>query len=183
MRKNTKKATLFITQGAVIAALYVALTWCLYEFSYGLYFIEFRLSEVLTVLPFFTSAAIPGLVIGCFIANIVSPMGIYDMAFGTLATLLSSVCTWYIGRLVHKGWKYMAPLPPVVFNTFIIGAMLAILYPGDTGGTFWSLYLINGAGIFIGEIIICFGLGIPLIFLLKKHERVIFKNELHHKNI
>ena len=95
---------------AVISALYATLTLAVYPISYGP--IQFRISEALTILPLFFAEAIPGLAIGCFIANI--PMGIWDMVIGTTATLLASIATRYLKKI------YLGVIPPVVFNAFLI---------------------------------------------------------------
>ena len=112
-----------LTQGALIAALYVLLTWLAHQFGLDSGAIQIRLSEALTILPCFTPAAIPGLAIGCLIANVLGGCTIFDIVFGTLATLLAAVCT---RRLRHR--LVLASAMPVIFNGVIIGAVVHYAY-------------------------------------------------------
>ncbi|MBQ8162345.1 MAG: QueT transporter family protein [Clostridia bacterium] len=117
---NTRSLTL----GAMIAALYAALTLMLPVLSYGAGTgWECRISEALTILPLLFPEAIPGLTLGCLISNLLSPVGVPDIVFGTLATLLASVVTW---QLREK--PLLAILSPVVFNGLIVGTMLSVMY-------------------------------------------------------
>ena len=106
---------------AMIAALYAALTLLLAPISYGA--IQCRISEAMTLLPILLPQAIPGLVIGCLVANLLSPVAIWDVIFGTLATLIAALGTY---RLRKK--PLLAALCPVVANGVIVGAMLAVFY-------------------------------------------------------
>ncbi|MDN5317492.1 MAG: hypothetical protein PWR08_1617, partial [Thermoanaerobacterium sp.] len=115
MNKKTKK----IVYGALIAALYAVMTIALAPISYGQ--IQVRVAEALTVLPFFSSYSILGLFVGCIIANMVGGNGIFDVVFGSLATLISAVITYYIGKSNLRYKRYLAPLPPVIINAVIIG--------------------------------------------------------------
>lgn len=150
------KKTRFLVHAAVIAALYAVLTLIFAPFSYGL--MQVRVSEALCILPLFTPAAVPGLFAGCVLANLLGGMGIYDVIFGSLATLLAASCTW----LLRKKSRYLAPLPSVLFNALIVGAMLAFLF--DVGESFAVCALYVGAG----QAIACCGLGIPLSFALDR---------------
>ena len=107
------KKAVFITQGAVIAAIYVVLVIVFDYWSFGP--IQFRVAEALTILPYFTPAAIPGLFIGCLIANILGGAVIWDIVFGSIATLIGAVGTY----LLRKN-KWLAPLPPIIANTIIV---------------------------------------------------------------
>lgn len=141
---------------AIIAALYAGLTLGFQAISYGA--IQFRVSEAMTLLPVLFPEAIPGLTVGCLISNLFNPMGatIYDIVFGTLATLMAAVLTW---RMRTKLW--LRALPPVLCNTVIIGLVLTYAYGIDI---LWMNMLTVG----LGEAAVCYALGIPLIKLLQK---------------
>ena len=113
MPKQSKKASVYITQAAVIAALYAALTYLASVFGIAYGNVQFRFSEALTVLALFTPAAIPGLTIGCFIGNLGSPFGIMDVILGTLATFLAAYFTYVTRKAGGKFGYLLAP----VFST------------------------------------------------------------------
>jgi uncharacterized membrane protein len=142
----------FLTQGAIIAAIYVVLTIALAPISYGA--LQVRVSEALTILPYFTPAAIPGLFIGCIIANFNSPLGIIDIIFGSLASLIAAIIT---SRIKDKRF---APLPSIIVNAIIIPFVLKY--------TLGLPYFVNVIWIAIGQTIACYGLGYPLLILLEK---------------
>lgn len=155
-----------LTEGAMIAAVYAVLTLVFWQFS-SLQ-IQVRLSESLCVLPLFTSAAVPGLTIGCFLVNIL--MGnIWDAIFGTLATFLSSATAYYIGKKGTRPW--LAPLPSVVFNALILPFVLYFGYGltafGDANGM-WLVLGLNALSIAIGQCIACYGVGMPLYYLIRR---------------
>ncbi len=155
MIKNKKIA--FITRAGVIAALYAALTILLHPISFGA--VQLRVSETLTVLPFFFLEAVPGLFIGCIVSNLFSPnIVILDVVFGSLATLLAAVCT----RLTRIKW--LAPLPPVIFNALIVGAV--ITFSTTNQDSFAAAFAGNAVSVGIGEFIVCYGLGLPLMFAI-----------------
>ena len=106
---------------AMIAALYAALTLLLAPISYGA--IQCRISEAMTLLPILLPQAIPGLVIGCLVANLLSPVAIWDVIFGTLATLIAALGTYWLRKK-----PLLAALCPVVANGIIVGVMLAVFY-------------------------------------------------------
>lgn len=162
MKRNNK--ALFITQAAVIAALYVVLTYFASALGLSNGAIQIRFSEALTILPFFTPAAIPGLFIGCILANMLSGAVVWDIVFGSLATLIGAVFTY----LLRKKSKWLAPLPPIVSNTVIIPFVLTYAYGVPDGLPF--LMLTVG----IGEVISCGVLGIILLKCLEKHRNHIF---------
>jgi uncharacterized membrane protein len=146
---NTRNVTI----AAMIAAVYVALTYATYEISFlGT---QFRISEALTVLPFFIPAAVPGLFVGCLIANVVSPLGPLDMIFGPLATLLAAILSMKCRKL------WMVPLPPIAVNAAVIGA---ILYYYIGGAPFW----VFAASVGLGQAGVLFLLGTPLMLWLHK---------------
>lgn len=136
----------------VIAAVYVVLTIVFAPISYG--FIQFRVSEVMTVLPFLTPLAIPGLFIGAFFANWWSLLGIIDVVFGSLASLLAAYLTHKMPN------KWLAPLPPVVVNAVIIGTIWGLAAPEEVG--LWPAMAYVG----LGQLVVCYGLGLPVLHLL-----------------
>ncbi len=154
--------TKFLTETAIIGAIYVALTLLLSPISFGP--LQVRVSEALTILPALTPAAIPGLFIGCAVANIIGPYGIYDVIFGSIATLAASFLTYLIRKK-----NFLVPLPPVIINAVVIGAMLHFIY-----GVPNLLMCICWVG--LGQTISCYGIGYPLLKILKKNEhRYIFE--------
>ncbi len=152
-----------LTYAAIIAALYVVLSYLSHLFGLSNGAVQVRISEVLTVLPFFTSAAIPGLGIGCLITNLVTGCAPWDVVFGTLATVLGAVGTY----LLRKGTPWLAPIPPIAANVAIVPFVLALVY-GD--GTPIPLLALS---IFIGEFIACGVLGMTLYYAIKRSD--IFK--------
>ncbi|MBW6464514.1 MAG: QueT transporter family protein [Dethiobacteria bacterium] len=140
----------------MIGALYALLTIILAPISYGM--IQIRVAEMLMVLPFFTPAAVPGLFVGCLIANIFGGLGILDIVFGSLATLISA---YLVTRIKNK---YLVPLPPVLINAVIIGIVLHLVLG-------FPLYL-TVAWVGFGQMIACYGLGLPLLLLLEKRRNI-----------
>lgn len=154
------KKTSFLTKSAVIAAIYVVLTLlsALFGLSGGI--IQLRLSEALTVLPIFTEAAVPGLFIGCFISNAITGSALWDTVFGSIATLLGAIGTYYL----RKKNMFTALLPPVISNMLIIPFILRYVYGAEGSLPFFVLT------VGIGEIICCEALGYFLGKSLKKHK-------------
>lgn len=148
----------FWVQAAVIAAVYAVLTMVLAPISYGL--MQVRVSEALTVLPFFTPAAIPGLFVGCLIANTLTG-NIIDIIFGSLASLAAAFFSYKLKKI-----PLLVPLPPVVLNAVIIGAVLYYAY--GVGAPLWSCMLWVGAG----QLLACYVLGYPLLKYLTKRESI-----------
>lgn len=167
---KTKNRINFIVTGALIAAAYAGLTFLSNIFSLAYGPVQFRVSEVLTLLPIFTPAAIPGVTVGCFIANIAS-FNAVDMIFGTAATLIAALLTYALRNITFKGLPLLAMLPPVIVNAVVIGLELAFFYlPG--GYSFWG-FVISGVQVGAGELAVCYALGIPFYLIVKKHN--IFK--------
>jgi uncharacterized membrane protein len=164
------KKILFMTQAGAVAALYALLTYisAVFNLAYGPF--QFRISEVMTVLPAFTSAAIPGLTIGCLIANIGSSLGIIDMIFGTAATLFAAIATWMLRKITISDVPVLASLPPIIFNSLFVGLEIACI--SNTGFSFqnitWTAFLSAAFSVGIGELVICYGLGLPMMIALKK---------------
>ena len=164
------KSAYWITRVALIAALYATLTYlaALANLAYGE--VQFRFSEALCVLAAFTPAAIPGLTLGCFLANVFSSMGWIDMVFGTFATLLAALATWFLRR-----WKWLVPLPAVLFNALIIGAEIGVYSFLDgsaaepfSWGAFWPVFGLFALWVGAGQLAVCYGLGMPLYFAIDK---------------
>ena len=163
-----KRNALFITQAAVIAALYTVLTLTIAAFGLANGAIQFRISEALTILPVFTPAAIPGLFIGCVLSNLLSGCVLWDVIFGSLATLIGAVGTYFIGRKVSK---WLGPVPPIAANMLIIPFILAYAYGAEDSIPF--LMLTVGAG----EVISCGIFGLILMKALEPiHKRVFAEN-------
>lgn len=163
---NGKKSINYIVTAALIAAAYVGLTFLSNVFSLAYGPIQFRLSEVLTLLPIFTPAAIPGVTIGCFIANIAS-FNAVDMIFGTLATLIAAILTYFLRNIKFKDIPFLAMLPPVIINAVIIGLEIAFFFLPE-GYSFWG-FVISGIEVGLGELAVCVVLGTPFYLLIKKH--------------
>ena len=128
-----KNKTVYITQGALIASLYVILTLISSFFGLANGVIQVRLSEALTILPIFVSSAIPGLFIGCIISNIITNCAIYDVIFGGFATLIGACGTHIIWKLCVKKYnrklsKILASIPPIISNTLIVPWILSRVY-------------------------------------------------------
>ncbi len=160
-----KQKTMFLVQGAVIAALYAALTYVagLVGLAYGN--VQFRFSEALTVLAVFTPAAIPGLTIGCFLGNLGSPFGMVDIVCGTAATLLAAACSYMTRNIRVKNLPLLSLFFPVLFNALIVGAEIAMFLPE---GFTVTGYLINALWVGLGELVVCYAGGIPLFFAAEK---------------
>jgi len=144
------------TRAAMIGAIYALLTILFAPISYGM--IQVRISEMLMILPYFTPAAIPGLFVGCFIANMFGGMGILDIIFGSLATLISA---YLVSKIKNR---YLVPMPPVIINALIVGYVLHIVL----GVPFYLTALWVG----LGQLIACYGLGFPLLLLLERNRHI-----------
>lgn len=167
------KKVLFIVHAAVIAALYVVLTFVANAFGLANYAVQVRFSEALTILPFFTPAAIPGLTIGCLLSNILIGCALPDIILGTIASLLGAVGTYLLSTPVRNRnanqskIKWLAPIPPIVANTVIVPFVLLYAYGIRP---LWLSFLTVGAG----EIISCGILGMILLNVLNKYKNQIF---------
>ena len=157
------KGTQFLTEAAVIGAIYVVLTLLFAPLSYGE--IQIRFSEALTILPFFTPAAIPGLFIGCLIANMLGGGIMLDVIAGSLTTLVAAYLTW----MLRSKSKYLASVPPVVLNALVIPWVLKYGY----GEPLPIPFLMGTVG--IGEILTASIMGTVLLCVLDRYKNVIFK--------
>lgn len=152
-----RKAILNVCYGAVIAALYVVLTWISAIFKLDSGIVQFRISEALCILGVFTSAAIPGMTVGCLLSNLIFSGNAYDMLFGSLATLIGM-----LGVYLFRKLPYLAPIPYVLSNAIIVPFVLQYAY--GVPDAFWFLMLTVGAG----EIVCALGGGIALYLALKR---------------
>ena len=157
MRTSTKSLVL----SAAVAALYAVLSYLsgIFGLAYGP--IQIRLSEALCVLPFLFPSTAGGLFIGCLISNLLSPYGVVDIICGSAATLIAACLSAKMPN------RKLAPLPPVLANGIIIGAMLSWYEIGFTSG-FGKLFLINAAWVALGEAVTCYVLGGLLLHTLPK---------------
>ena len=155
----------------MIAAIYVVLTYITNAFGLASGTIQVRISEALTVLPYFTPAAIPALAIGCFISNLVTGCAVMDIIFGSVATLLGACGTYLL-----KNHKFALTLPPVIANSIIVPFILVYVY-GVPDVIFKGVnvtILFNMATVCVGEIISCCILGTVLLQALGKYKHQIF---------
>ncbi len=175
--RNTK--VLFITQAAAIAALYVVLTLLANALGLANQAIQVRFSEALTILPYFTPAAIPGLFIGCILSNTLTGCMFLDTVFGSLATLIGAILTYLIAHGIKTpsdpGYypannitRWFVAIPPIVANIIVVPQVLMRVY--EAPGTLTYFTLTVGAG----EVISCFILGMILLLALEPRKNAIF---------
>ena len=157
------KNTLYLAQAAMIAAIYVALTYVFAPISFRE--IQVRIAEALTILPVFTPAAIPGLFVGCIIGNVVGGAALPDVIFGSLATLIGAFFT----RKLRKAHPFLAPVPPILSNTLIIPFVLRYAYAIDLPIPFLMLTIL------VGEVLSCGVLGMLLYYALRGSKDAIFR--------
>lgn len=159
-----KRKNSFLTYAAMIAALYVLLTALSGLFGLDKGAVQFRISEMLTILPYFTPAAIPGLFVGCLLSNILNGCLPWDVVFGSLATLLGAIGTYLLRK-----WKWIAPIPPIVANALIVPPVIIAVYGTELP------YILVLLGVLVGEVVCCGILGYALFGILKKYEKHLFK--------
>ena len=151
-----------LAQAGLIAALYVVLTVAFAPFSFKE--IQVRLAEMLTIMPFFTLAGIPGVTIGCLLGNILSGAALPDIIFGTMATLIGAVFTYYLGRRYESAGQSLSPvpttklisgtIPPIVSNALIIPFVIKYAYGSPM--PIWLMIITVG----VGEVVSCGILGV-----------------------
>lgn len=163
MKINTKN----LITAAIIGALYAVLTMVLAPISYGA--LQFRVSEVLCILPFFMPFTAWGLFVGCIVANLMSTAGVLDVVFGSLATLITCLCIAWCGK---KGntlkARLLACLMPVVWNGLIVGATLTIALVGLNPLTHFGAFLVFAGEVALGELGVMYLIGLPLMTYLPK---------------
>lgn len=155
---NSKFTTQQIAIAGVVAALYAVLSYFASIFGVAYGPVQFRFSESLCVLPFLFPATAPGLFIGCLASNLLSPYGALDIVFGSLATLLAAVLTMKCPN------KWLAPLPPVICNAVIVGAVITIQQVPMN--LFWGTFAYNAFTVGLGEAVVCYVLGGVLLTVL-----------------
>ena len=141
----------------LIAALYVVFTLPFGQIAFGP--IQFRIAEILTLLPFFTPWAIPGCTIGCLLANLLFSTPL-DAIIGPAATLIAAICTWKTNHML------LAPVYPIVVNGLMIGTMLTWL---ELGRISWLPWLITMGQVAACEFVICFAIGIPFMCMIQRY--------------
>lgn len=166
MERKEKKTVYLLSYGAAIAAVYTVLTLVFAPVSFGP--VQFRISELLCILPFFTPAAVPGLFVGCLLSNILCGAAGLDIVFGSLATLIGAVGSLYLGKIN----KWLVCLPPILSNTIIIPWVLRFAY-GST-----DLIPVAMATVGIGEILAIGVLGNLLLVTLERYRHLIFNRNL-----
>ena len=153
MKRNVRRTTTStrqLTRGALIAALYVGLTYVATIFGLSSGAIQFRISEALLILPIFMPEAIPGLFIGCILANIVSGCVLWDIVFCSLATLIGAIGAYMLRKIPIK-FKWVATLPNMIANMVIVPFVLMYAYGVEDG--FFALALSVGIGEFVCGVI------------------------------
>lgn len=160
-----------LVAAALIAAMYAVLTFVVAQFAYGA--VQLRVSEALTILPMYTPVAVPGLTVGCLLANVIGlSLGktvVWDLLFGTAASLIAAVMTYSLGKSKSRRVRYiLGPFPAVLVNAVIVGMEITFFFSegGATAAIFWA----NFASVFLGQAIICYGFGVPLMLVLERGE-------------
>ena len=154
----------YVVKAGVIAAIYVVLVMIFSLISFGP--IQFRVAEAMTILPFFTGAAVPGLFVGCLVANFLGGWIIWDTIFGSLATLAAAYLSY---KLRKKEW--LVPIPPILINTVVVGFVLKYAYGIPDG------LLVLMGGVFLGEVVSVLGFGMILLNALKPVRKFIEDKE------
>jgi uncharacterized membrane protein len=156
------KKTQYLTQAAIIAAIYTVLVIIFDYTSYGI--IQFRIAEALTILPYFTPAAIPGVTVGCILSALITGASPIDMIFGSLATLIAAILSYLLRRN-----KYLVPIPPIVVNALVIPWVLRYTLTEAES----IPYMTFTVG--LGELLSAGVLGLMLLFALEKVKNIVFK--------
>lgn len=164
------KSTMYVVQAGLIAGLYATLTILQNTLLPGTASmpVQFRVSEILTVLAVFTPAAVPGLTIGCVLANIssLSALGPYDMIFGSLASLLAAVMMYALRNVRFFTLPVLSALMPAVANGLIVGFEIEFFFV--EGGFHFADFLLQGGLVALGELGVLFIPGLPLAKLIEK---------------
>jgi uncharacterized membrane protein len=166
MKNNSTKR---LCRAGVISALYVVLTYAFSSFAFGPF--QVRPAEALCLLPLFLPEAIPALFVGCALSNLLSGYGIYDIVFGSIASLIAGYGTYFIGKFMkNTALKlFFGGLFPVIVNAIIIPFIIVFLC-ADLGGyaSFWTAYFVNVAIFLVTQTVWVYGLGVPLYLTIKK---------------
>lgn len=163
MKINTRN----LITAAVVGALYAVLTMVLAPISYGA--LQFRVSEVLCILPFFMPSTAWGLFVGCIVANLMSTAGVLDVVFGSLATLITCLCIARCGKMGNTlKARLLACFMPVIWNGLIVGATLTIALAGLNPLTHFGAFLVFVGEVALGELGVMYLIGLPLMTYLPK---------------
>ncbi|MGI6264964.1 MAG: QueT transporter family protein [Acutalibacteraceae bacterium] len=169
MTNNRKFSPRFLAEAALIAAMYTALTVAVSPIAYGE--VQFRVSELLTILPVFTPVAIPGLTVGCLLSNLIglgtgaNIAGAWDLLWGTLATLLAALATYGLRRVRFAKLPVLSALPAVIANGVIVGAELTVVV---FGGFTWPVFWVTAGWVALGEFVTATVGGLILFGVLDK---------------
>ena len=161
-RENNRLSTRGLALGGMTAAIYVVLTVVFQPISFGA--IQFRIAEVMTLMPILSPYAVPGLFVGCLLANWLGGGIWFDVALGSVATLLAAICTRKFRERIP-----LAAIFPTLFNGLIVGPVVYFAYvraPGDPVSV--PTLMFNMATVALGELVVCYALGLPMIYGLKK---------------
>jgi uncharacterized membrane protein len=158
-----QRKTQFLTEAAIIAAIYTVLVFIFQWSSFGP--VQFRIAEALTILPYFTPAAIPGVTIGCFLSAVFAGADVLDMVFGSLATLVAALLSYSLRR-----YKYLVPIPPIVVNALVIPWVLKAAY-GEAQPIPLMMLSIGASQLLAAGV-----LGMLLLLALERVRHIIFKN-------
>ena len=161
------KGALYLTQAALVGAMYFVLTWLSNFFGLASGAIQLRLSEALCVLPYFMPSATPGLFVGCLLSNLSMGSVIWDTLFGSLATLIGA----FVASKLKNKW--LVPLPTVLANTVIVPFVVLFCY--TPGVKSFGVYATITAGVFAGEVLSAYVLGMMLLLALDKRKGIFTK--------
>ena len=165
MKKSSQQSVYLMVYAAMIAAIYTVLTMAFAPISFGP--VQFRISEILCILPFFTPAAIPGLFLGCLISNFLCGAAALDVVFGSLATLIGA-----LGSYMLRWDKRLVCIPPILSNMMIIPWVLRYAY-GSTDMIPFAMVTVG-----IGEILAIGVLGNILLAVLDRYKNIMFKKNI-----
>jgi uncharacterized membrane protein len=170
---NTKS----ITRGALIGGLYFVLVLLFRSISFGIGSIglQLRVSELLTVLPFFFPEAILGLTIGCVLANMIpmSPFGWIDIFFGSLCTLIAAYLTYSLRKFNKPKLAYLGIIPPIIVNALGVGLYVSIFATPEKVFS-WKMYGLVSLSIFAGQSLsVGIGGSLLIAYLLRKGTKLI----------
>ena len=168
-----------LVRAGIIAALYAVLTYAFGDLAYGPF--QIRPAEALSLLPIFYIEAVPGLYIGCMLANLISGYGIYDIFLGSLITLVASILTFIIGRALKENFlsAILGGIPPILFNAIGI-PLIIILVSGDSMALYWTIF----GQMMLTQSVWIYALGIPLYFAILKLRKTntLFRTDYYKKS-
>ncbi len=161
-----KNKTNFLVRTSMVAAIYVVITFAFYFLSYEA--VQFRISELMVLLAFIDPLYIPGLVIGCFMSNMLGPFGVIDAIFGSIASLLSLLMIVKTKKILGDNFKslFLASLWPAFFS-FIIAFEITVVFGAEESFLFWTMMVA------IGEFVVTTLAGVPMFNLIKRNKSVV----------